>query len=147
MNTEKCCIVLEKIFGQHKSKCMKRYQRVLSGNKTMVSSPCSNFLYEVSLYLKIRVSELKKLFGNDREYLYIKFINVFFFYLGFLSRTFTIHGTAGEGEGIYLTPLYHFHPLHRHLDISRTITAESSPLHIASSRTRAGNLWFPSASR
>ena len=22
-----------------------------------------------------------------------------FFYLGFLSRTFTIHGTAGEGEG------------------------------------------------
>ena len=99
MSTEKCCIVLEKIFGQYKSKCMKRYQRVLSGNKTMVSSPCSNFLYEVSLYLKIRVSELKKLFGNDREYLYIKFINVFFFYLGFLSRTFTIHGTAGEGGG------------------------------------------------
>ena len=26
--------------------------------------------------------------------------------------------------------------LHRHLDISRSITAESSPLHIASSRTR-----------
>ena len=24
---------------------------------------------------------------------------VFFFYLGFLSRTFTIHGTAGEGGG------------------------------------------------
>ena len=23
----------------------------------------------------------------------------FFFYLGFLSRTFTIHGTAGEGGG------------------------------------------------
>ena len=22
----------------------------------------------------------------------------FFFYLGFLSRTFTIHGTAGEGD-------------------------------------------------
>ena len=22
----------------------------------------------------------------------------------------------GKGEGIYLTPLYHFHPLHRHLD-------------------------------
>ena len=34
----------------------------------------------------------------------VKFINlpvffVFFFYLGFLSRTFTIHGTAGEGGG------------------------------------------------
>ena len=34
-----------------------------------------------------------------------------------------------------LTPHYHFHPLHRHLDISWVITAESSPLHIASSRT------------
>ena len=58
-----------------------------------------------------------------------------------------ITGLQGKGEGISLTPHYHFHPLHRHLDISRAITAESSPLHIASSRTRTGNLWFPSASR
>ena len=42
-------------------------------------------------------------------------------------------GQQGKGEGIYLTSLYHFHPLHRHLGISRAITAESSPLHIASS--------------
>ena len=28
-----------------------------------------------------------------------KFFFFFFFYLGFLSRTFTIHGTAGEGGG------------------------------------------------
>ena len=53
----------------------------------------------------------------------------------------------GKGEAISLTPLYHFHPLHRHLDISRAITTEGSPLHIASRRTRTGNLWFPSASR
>ena len=78
-----------------------------------------------------------------RIYLFI----YLFFYLGFLSRTFTNHRTAGEGEGISLTPHYHFHPLHRHLDINRAITAESSPLHIASSRTRTGNLWFPSASQ
>ena len=45
-------------------------------------------------------------------------------------------GQQGKGEGIYLTPHYHFHSLHRHLDISRVITAESSPLHIAGSRTR-----------
>ena len=45
-------------------------------------------------------------------------------------------GQQGKGKGIYLTPLYHFHPLHRHLDISRAITAESSPLHIASSQTQ-----------
>ena len=72
---------------------------------------------------------------------------IYFFYLGFLSRKFTIHRTAGEGESIYLAPLYHFHLLHRHLDISRTITVESSHLHITSSRTRTVVLWFPSASR
>ena len=44
-----------------------------------------------------------------------------------------------KGEGIFLTPHYHFHPLHRHLDISWA-------MHIVSSRTRTGNLWFPSAS-
>ena len=43
-------------------------------------------------------------------------------------------GQQGKGEAVYLTPLYHFHLLHRHLDISRAITGESSPLHIASSR-------------
>ena len=53
-----------------------------------------------------------------------------FFYLGFLSSTSRFTRQQGKGEGIYLTPLYHFHPLHRHLDISREITAESSPLHI-----------------
>ena len=56
-------------------------------------------------------------------------------------------GLQGKGKGIYCTPLYHFRPLHRHLDISRAITAESSPLHIAGSRTLTGNLWLPSASR
>ena len=58
-----------------------------------------------------------------------------------------ITGLQGKGESISLTPHYHFHPLHRHLDISREIAAESSPLHIASSRTRTWNLWFPSISR
>ena len=52
----------------------------------------------------------------------------------------------GKREVISLTPLYHFHPLHRHFDISRQITAESSPLHKASSQARTGSLWFPSAS-
>ena len=56
-------------------------------------------------------------------------------------------GLQGKGEGIPLTPHYHFYILHRHLDISQAITAESSPQLIASSRTRTGNLWFPSASR
>ena len=54
-----------------------------------------------------------------------------------------ITGLQGKGEGISLTPHYHLHPLHRHLDISREITAESSSLHITS---LTGNLWFLSTS-
>ena len=52
----------------------------------------------------------------------------------------------GKVEAISSPSLYHFHSVHRHLDISRTIAAESSPLHIASSQTRIWNLWFSSAS-
>ena len=55
--------------------------------------------------------------------------------------------SRGRGKAISLTPLYHFHPLKIHLDISWVITAESSPLHIASNRTQTGILWFPKASR
>ena len=48
-----------------------------------------------------------------------------------------------EKGGISLTPHYHFHPLHRHLDISQAITAGRSPLRIGSSSwTRTRNLWF-----
>ena len=71
----------------------------------------------------------------------------YIFLSGFFSTTILFTGLQGKGEGISLTPHYHFHPLHRHLDISRAITAESSPLRVASTRTRSGNLWFPSASR
>ena len=49
-------------------------------------------------------------------------------------------GEWGKGEAISSIPLYHFDPHHRHLDISGAIAADSSPLHLASSRTRAGNL-------
>ena len=41
-----------------------------------------------------------------------------------------------KGKAISLTPVYHFHPLHRHIDIRRIIIAESAPLHIANSWTR-----------
>ena len=37
-------------------------------------------------------------------------------------------GQQEKGEAISLTLLYHFHPLHRYLEISWAITAESSPL-------------------
>ena len=47
------------------------------------------------------------------------------------SRTTVLQG---QGEGISLTPHYHFHPTQRHLDISPVITAESSPLYIGGSK-------------
>ena len=84
---------------------------------------------------------------SDFFLLYTIYVWFFFSIWVFFHKHSRITGLQGKGEGISLTPHYHFHPLHRHLDISRAITAESSPLHIASSRTRAGNLWFPSPSR
>ena len=77
---------------------------------------------------------------------FCSFVNSFFFLCGSSFNHSQITGLEGKGEGISLTPYYHFHPVHRHLDISRAITAESSPLHIGSSQTRTGNLWFPSVS-
>ena len=70
----------------------------------------------------------------------------FFFYLGFLSRTPAIHRTSGKGEAFSLALLYHFHPLHRNLDVNRAIDAEGSPLHTANSPTRIGNLELLSTS-
>ena len=57
-----------------------------------------------------------------------RFFFFFFFFSsiwGFFHEHSRFTGQQGKGEGIYLTPLYHFHPLHRHSDISRAITAEN----------------------
>ena len=64
------------------------------------------------------------------------------FVLVFLSRIFSIHRTPEERERYLFNSLYHFHSLHRHLDISRVITVECLPLHVASSQTETGNLIY-----
>ena len=56
----------------------------------------------------------------------------FFSILVFFHEHSRLTWQQGKGKGICLTPLYHFHTLHRQLDISQVITAESSPLYIAS---------------
>ena len=71
--------------------------------------------------------------SNERKKRKKLLLIYFFFYLGFLLRTFTNHRTAGEGGGHFFNSSLHFHPLHRHLDISRAITAESSPVIVYSS--------------
>ena len=68
----------------------------------------------------------------------------FFCFLVYFHKYSQFTGQQRKGESISLTPLYHFHPLHRHLDISRVITAESSPLHIAGRQARTKNHWIPS---
>ena len=70
------------------------------------------------------------------------FLFQFFFYLAFFHEYSRFTGQQAKGETIYLHPFYHFHPLHRHLDISWVIAAESSPLRIAGSRNRTWNLWY-----
>ena len=75
------------------------------------------------------------------------FIYLFFSIWVFFHEHSQITGLQRKEEGISLTSHYHFHLLHRHLHISWAITAESTPLHIASSRTRTWSLWFPSTSR
>ena len=78
----------------------------------------------------------------------LPYLCLFLFFVFFLSGFFfhehsRFTGLQEKRECISLTPYYHFHLLQKHLDISRAITAESSTLHIASNRTRTGNLWFP----
>ena len=77
-------------------------------------------------------------FNKTREI----FPSVFFFFSiwVFFHEHSQITGLQGKGEGISLTPHYHFHPLDRHLDIRQATTADSSNLHIASNRTRTENL-------
>ena len=68
--------------------------------------------------------------------MYIFFFSIWFFFHNHSRTT----GMQGKRESISLTTHYHFHPLHRHLDISQAITAESSPLHIASRQTQTFGL-------
>ena len=78
---------------------------------------------------------------------YVQLRSCFFSVWVFFHVHLRITGLQGKGESISLTPHYHFRPLRGRLGISRAIAAGSSPLHITSSRTRTGKLWFPSASR
>ena len=57
---------------------------------------------------------------------YIPYYYYFFFYLVSFNEHSRITGLQGKGEAISLTPHYHFHPLHRHLDYCRELTSAHS---------------------
>ena len=66
----------------------------------------------------------------------------YFFYVVFFHEHSRFTGQQGKEDASSLTPLSYFPPFHRHLDISRAISFESSSLQVAGSRTRTKNLWF-----
>ena len=92
---------------------------------------------------KEKVEKYQDLKKEIRRLWKLRNVEIFFSMRVFFHEHSRITGLQGKGNGISLTPHYHFHPRHRHLDISQAITAESSPLQRASSQTRTGNLWFP----
>ena len=145
MQTKKCyvniCFYL-KIKESSSSNKIKSQESYFSNQDTLRS------LKEIQRQIKNFDKSLKTMWhGRDAKsrqhvlfiYLFICFYYFFFSILVFFYNHSRITGLQGNGEGISLTPHYHFHSLYRHLVISRAITAESSPLHIGSSR-------FPSAS-
>ena len=58
------CKELEKIFGPYKSRRISRNQCLISGGRTAMSSPYSNFVYEISLWFNIPVSDVTSYFGK-----------------------------------------------------------------------------------
>ena len=97
---------------------------------------------QVNITLRQLIKAFTLIFFEKKNIYICIYISVWVFFHNH-SR---ITGLLGREESVSLDPHYHFHPRQKHLDISRPITAESSPLHIGSSRTRTGNLWFPSPS-
>ena len=115
----------------------------------VVLAPLKNWLFwsnpykiEVMITSLIEMLELPNL--GHIFHIWFKFDHIHnIFFLSRFSFT-TIHESQdcrGRG-GIPLTPYYHFHSFYRHLDISRVITADSSPLPIGRSWTRTGTFGF-----
>ena len=75
----------------------------------------------------------------------IGFNNISFSIWVFFHNHLRITRLWERGEGISLTLQYHFHPLHRLLDITQVITPENSPLHKVAAEKKTetfGFFWF-----
>ena len=85
---------------------------------------------------------------SESLFLHVVKHNLFFLRFGFFSiwlffpeySQFT--GQQVKRGAISLYRFYHFHLLHRHLDISWVIAAQSSPLGITGSWNQTWNLWY-----
>ena len=90
-------------------------------SSVMKNSRCPSSTYAKSLFLNVAHVVLTWLFFHKYSWL---------------------TGQQVKGEVISLNPFYHFHPLHRHLDIGWVIAVGSSPVCIAGSCNQAWNLWY-----
>ena len=80
--------------------------------------------------------------SSYRDYYYqIWSVKTFFSIWVFFHGHSWFKGQQWKGKAISLSPLHHFYQLHRHLGISRVITAGSLALHIAS-RMKPGTFGF-----
>ena len=68
---------------------------------------------------------IKRIFKSEFSW-YKSLVHFFSIWVTFHEHSI-IKRKKEKGEAISLAPLYHFHPLHKHLDISWEINAESSP--------------------
>ena len=103
-----------------------------------------NALSSTMVKLIVTMGIVVKRLGNDGLKMLKTIIMKLSFFLSGFSFT-SIHNSQEKKnrmEAISLTPLNHFHPLHKHLDISQVITVEISPLHIARDQNQTGNLSF-----
>ena len=91
----------------------------------------SVFLFHFQNYFAVNVSRLlssillriKLPVASTVLFFFITFSSIWVFFRNHSRVT----GLQAKRKGISLTPHYHFHPLHRHLDINWAITTESSP--------------------
>ena len=130
------------------------YEDICNSTVARKRSYCLSNLLNISLlimpdflFIKTGIMDFKTEFYKRYVIMTVYFFCFFFSMRVFFHEHSRITGLQEKGEGISSTPHYRLQPLHRHLDISRAITAKSSILHIASSRTRTENLWIPNASR
>ena len=114
-------------------------------NYPAVLKPLQQLLIMIKKPSKSKNLPRDNLTKSERQFIYLfklYFILFFFSIWVFFYEHSRITGPQGKGEGISLTPHYHYHQLHRQLEISRAIAAKSSPPHIASSRLEPGTFGF-----
>ena len=94
-------------------------------------------LLSSSFPVAIKENHHRETYSSPNKNKYRYFFSVWFSF----TNIHDLQDSRGRGWLFLPRPLsllFYFHLLHRHLDISRAITIESLPLHIASNRSRTG---------